>query len=154
MRAPRGSSATSSVNLTRPAMTFTGHRRIKSSSAASSPSPTLGSPVRSPDHASFYNRFLFLALISSSFRLGGASPDSPGRFPSRHRFGECEGEQRRRTPLERPGPRQGGCPLRSSRGRRQSHRRHLHHVRGGLSVVGADLPRAGAAARCFRGARQ
>ena len=140
MRAPRGSSATSSVNLTRPAMTFTGHRRIKSSSAASSPSPTPGSPVRSPDHASFYNRFLFLALISSSFRPGGASPDSPGRFPSRHRFSECEGEHHRRTPLEHPGPRQGGRRSWSPCGHCQGHRRVLHHVRCRLPPVGADLP--------------
>ena len=98
MRAPKASSATSSANATRPAVTLTGRRRIRSSSVASSPMPTPRSQVSYPDHVIFCDLLQVSALIPSSPRLGVVGPDPSGCFPSRHRLGEREGEYRCRTP--------------------------------------------------------
>ena len=76
MRVPRGSSATSSANSLRPAVISTGHRRIRSSSAANSPTPTPKSQVSPPDHAYSIDHSRVLALIFPSSRLGVAGPDS------------------------------------------------------------------------------
>jgi hypothetical protein len=49
MRAPRGSSVTSSTNLPTAATISTGHKQIRSSSVASSPKPTPRSQVSFPN---------------------------------------------------------------------------------------------------------
>ena len=116
MRAPRVTSATSSANSPKPAATSTGHRRIRSPSAAISPTPTPRSQVSPLGHASSGQILQVSALIFPPPRLGVAGPDPPGSLTSRNRLGECEGEHCRRMPPEHPGPCHGGRSLHSSRG--------------------------------------
>jgi hypothetical protein len=91
MRAHKDSSATSSASWTRPAASSTGCRRIRSSSAASFPTPTPKSLVSFFGHVFSYDHPWLLAVTSSSSRPGVTGPDPPRGFPSRDRLGECLG---------------------------------------------------------------